>query len=502
MRNKLYTSRIAIILCFIILVTWLFIFRLPICQDQTAFKPHFPSQPSDSQVASIEPWQMPDWVQRYNLTHLFDWTWDKNDDFVRCRVSTVHSPQPIACRIQSTTIVNDVLSYFDIHSDKGCIVDNVVRLPNFTPHPLPRARSLSNTCSSLNIDHKWTLCKQSQSELDQRLPATTRFVTIAVFNAYIDTGYCHSQLPGTIFTEHATFHFQSWTNNPCYNDPIFYIPRVHPEHQYTELIDSIGIYLQAPGHFVPEQLPRLLRLLATAPKTAKVLVAKGGIADSLIDVLVERGIVTRDRIIPYDNNNRPYYFANIVYRSESWPYLTDKNNSHHLYDRTDMQLVHRALATDGDDNQQSKNKRNLVILIKRKDGDARSIIEHLDMVAFINSRLKKSKKSLDLHLEIFEAEGHVRDHIALFRRARIIVGPHGAGMLNVVWSSAGTYVVEVGYNEGMTFPEMYAEMSLHLEQHYWICKGYGNYDSPIHVDMDDFIYIFNEIIHEIEVATK
>ncbi|CAF4424089.1 unnamed protein product, partial [Adineta steineri] len=157
------------------------------------------------------------------------------------------------------------------------------------------------------------------------------------------------------------------------------------------------------------------------------------------------------------NNNRPYYFASIVYRSESWPYLTDKNNSHHLYDRTDMQLVHRALATDGDDNQQSKNKRDLVILIKRKDGGTRSIVEHLDMVAFINSRLKKS---LDLHLEIFEAEGHVRDHIALFRRARIIVGPHGAGMLNVVWSSAGTYVVEVGYNKGMTFPEMCAEMSL------------------------------------------
>ncbi|CAF4403773.1 unnamed protein product, partial [Adineta steineri] len=170
-----------------------------------------------------------------------------------------------------------------------------------------------------------------------------------------------------------------------------------------------------------------------------------------------------------------------------------------------MQLVHRALATDGgddDDDQQSKNKRDLVIFIKRKDGDARSIVEHLDMVAFINSRLKKSKRSLDLHLEIFEADGHIRDHIALFRRARIIVGPHGAGMLNVVWSSAGTYVVEVGYNKGMTFPQMYAEMSLHLEQHYWICKGYGNYDGPIHVDMDDFIYIFNEIIHEMEVKTR
>ncbi|CAF4636900.1 unnamed protein product [Rotaria sp. Silwood1] len=121
------------------------------------------------------------------------------------------------------------------------------------------------------------------------------------------------------------------------------------------------------------------------------------------------------------------------------------------------------------------------------------------MFTFIASSLNKSKLWSDLHIEIFEAQGHIRDHIALFRRARIIIGPHGAGMMNILWSSPGTHVVEIGYTTGMTFPEMYAEMSLHLEHHYWICKGHGNYYTPIHVDMDDFMYIFNQIMHEIEM---
>ncbi|CAF3511897.1 unnamed protein product [Rotaria sp. Silwood1] len=161
-----------------------------------------------------------------------------------------------------------------------------------------------------------------------------------------------------------------------------------------------------------------------------------------------------------------------------------------------MQLVHRAMATD---DLTVTEKKDSIILIKRKDGDARSIVEHSDMFTFIASSLNKSKLWSDLHIEIFEAQGHIRDHIALFRRARIIIGPHGAGMMNILWSSPGTHVVEIGYTTGMTFPEMYAEMSLHLEHHYWICKGHGNYYTPIHVDMDDFMYIFNQIMHEIEM---
>lgn len=478
-------------------IWWFFSDRVTNCSDLPLATSYPSPQLFQSQI--FEKWEIPDWVQRYNVSHLFDWTWHKNGNFKRCRASMRKPFHSSTCKVATSTVVNDVLNYFQSHSDEGCIVDSIARLPNLIPHPLPRARSFQNTCSSLNINSTWILCSKPQSELDHWLPSTKRFVVIAVFNAFIDIGQCHPNVPGIVFTERATFHSQRWTNKPCYNDPISHIPEIKSQYSHIELIDSIGNYLEAPGHFGPQQLPRLLRLLATAPTTAKVLVAKGGVADRLVDVLVERGIVTRDRIIQYDKHSHHYHFANIVYRSDPWPYVNDKENSHYLHDRTDMQLVHRVMANDG---LSSSGKRDCVIFIKRADGKARSIVEHSEMTTFMASALNNSKLSSDLHVEIFEATGHIRDHIALFRRARIIVGPHGAGLMNILWSPPGTHVVEIGYTTGMTFPEMYAEMSLHLDHQYWTCKGYGDYGSPIHVDMEDFTYIFNQIIYEIRTEIK
>ena len=395
--------------------------------------------------------------------------------------------------------MNDALDYFRFHSDEGCIVDNVACPSDPPPHLLPRARSLSDTCLSLHIDRKWVLCRKTQAELNSLISTTRRFVTIAVFNAFVDPGTCHPDVPGTVFTHRATYHLQRWTGKECGNDAISIIPKIDDRYQYTELIDSVGNYLHAPGHFGPEQLPRLIRLLATVPTTAKVLVAKGGIADAFVDVLVERGIVTRDRIVSFDNNAYTNYFANIVYRSEFWPFLTGEDNSYFVYDRTNMQLVHRAIV--GNKSSMIEN-RDRIVLIKRKTGTSRSIIEHFDMVTFMVSALNQSNLFSKFHIEIFEATGHLREHVTLFRRARVIVGPHGAGMMNVLWASPGTHVVEVGYDSGMIFPDMYAIMSLHLEHHYWICKGRGDYSAPIHVDMDDFIYILNQIIQELKTEAK
>ncbi|CAF1109624.1 unnamed protein product [Adineta steineri] len=498
MRRKL-SPLFAILISLTLLSIWIVYHRILNFQDESFEKLLTLPQLPKPTTLIVNPLQIQDWVRRYNVTHLFDWTWHKNGDFKRCRTPAILSSQPPVrkFKLNSTTVVNDVVAYFQSHPDEGCIVDSVARLPTLVPHPVPRARSLNDTCFSLHIEG-WPLCNRSPMELSELIPAISRFVAIAVFKGYVDTGYCHPEVPGTIFTEHATIHFQTWTAR-CGNDGIYNIPRIKPKYQHTELIDSIGTYLSAPGHFGPQQLPRLLRLLATVPTTAKVLVSKGGVADLLVDVLVERGIVARDRIIPYEAHKGSYHFASIVYRSETWPYVGNRPIPNHLHDRTDMQLVHRVLAGD---EEQSTVKKDRIILIKRNKGRARSIIEHSSLAVLITSALKESNMTSNLHLEIFEAQGHMRDHIALFRRARVIVGPHGAGMMNILWASPGTYVVEIGYTTGMVFPQMYAEMSLHLDHKYWICKGYGDYAAPIHVDLNDFVYIINQILQEIKIENQ
>lgn len=57
--------------------------------------------------------------------------------------------------------------------------------------------------------------------------------------------------------------------------------------------------------------------------------------------------------------------------------------------------------------------------------------------------------NLDLELVIFDASLDVESTIALFKRAVMVIGPHGAGMANLVWTQEGTKVVEFLH---MTYP--------------------------------------------------
>jgi len=199
--------------------------------------------------------------------------------------------------------------------------------------------------------------------------------------------------------------------------------------------------------------------------------------------------VTRDRIVWYESGT---YSADVLYRSDTWPYLTDKYN-HYAHDRTDMQLVHRTLADDLTDQQ-----RDLIVIVKREG--SRAIAQHDKLVAYVEEQLKERGKGLQLKVAVFDGKGHVREHIALFQRAKVMVGPHGAGMLNLYWLKPGSAVVEVGYDEGMTYPEMYAEMALHSEHKYYVVKGKGSYDGQISVDWDDWEWTWNNIVERLQAA--
>ncbi|CAF4783831.1 unnamed protein product, partial [Rotaria sp. Silwood2] len=138
----------------IVMIAWYFSVRVPNCPDRFSVMPLFPLLLPAPENVVLDQWQVPNWVQRFNVTHLFDWTWHKNGEFRRCRAHINRSSHSSACKAASATVVNDVLDYFRSHPDEGCIVDNVIRLPNLIPHPLPLARSLTDTCSSLRINHE------------------------------------------------------------------------------------------------------------------------------------------------------------------------------------------------------------------------------------------------------------------------------------------------------------------------------------------------------------
>ncbi|MCR5621307.1 MAG: glycosyltransferase family 61 protein [Treponema sp.] len=67
----------------------------------------------------------------------------------------------------------------------------------------------------------------------------------------------------------------------------------------------------------------------------------------------------------------------------------------------------------------------------------------------------------------------LREQAELFASARFVVAPHGAGLVNLVWSRAGTGILEL-------YPEFYHDpgfrilaSTLNMDYHYAICKSPG-----------------------------
>ena len=83
-----------------------------------------------------------------------------------------------------------------------------------------------------------------------------------------------------------------------------------------------------------------------------------------------------------------------------------------------------------------------------------------------------------------------QENAALFGRARVIVGPHGGGFMNLMYAAADTDVVEIGYygqekqRAAMQFPSVYMTLAAHLSQRYWLVMGRGSYNGPIDCPVD------------------
>jgi hypothetical protein len=238
-----------------------------------------------------------------------------------------------------------------------------------------------------------------------------------------------------------------------------------------------------------------------------------GLVGQYMDLLVDIGLVDRSRLVSYDS--RVIYHAWAVYRTESGPYLEGSISAYHLHHRSDSQLVRRLLAHP----MVPWRSRSLVIVIQRVRSAARSMSNYEKLLALVShlfssfegggddktdsisntgtgsSTGDKSRDARwgDVEVVEFSASGHVRDHVELFRRARVVIGVHGAGLANQLFCGSGTHVVEIGYDQGMPLPDMYMQLAAGLDHQYWLVLGKGGYDSSIEADLIDLEHVIRKI---------
>jgi hypothetical protein len=326
---------------------------------------------------------MPDWINRYKISHLFNFYWFQTGGYkwhLQQMVDLKHisKNRPIYSYHNRT----DLFDYLNHHPEYGVIIDTAS--DPFQPiFPL-----LPQTSSSLNelcIHHHWYPCsKRKSSSIFQPL------ITYGLYNIMIGN---------------------SSSKKPIHYDEIIYLF----DNQFDKLNETF---------FVTQILPRFIRLLALVPQSAVILSPyfdpKKKYVNQYLDILIQREIITdRKRLIKYYPEKN--YHAYVVYSTSS--------------PRSDLILLHHILITN-----QSSIQRKYILIIRNKLDQ-----EKYNQIVQIIRQFELPKDYNDLHIyEYNEKSYSIKQISELFSQAMIVIGMSSDVLSHIVWCSPGTQIIEIG----------------------------------------------------------
>ena len=291
------------------------------------------------------------------------------------------------------------------------------------------------------------------------------------------------------------------TGNPVISGVIFdesrwfqLVQAVHPpevckERKALRLGDvgiAFSVYPSSVGHFVPDQLPNVLVLHRFLPPSVPIIIADSIVTRRYIEPLIARRIALpgRFRFMPLKNDGTVVH-ADSVYTTINSHFTNNINGvgGYLIARQTYAQLFDEAVPPA---------RRNTIVLIDRgnKSRSIRNIEQVRDLLRKLASTYSSSNvgalRGGSFELQSFVPHpNNVSVDIDTFRRAALIIAPHGAGLSNMLFAAEGTPVIEVCYDatDRMVCPAMYAAMGTILHHPYWVVTGAGGYASPIVADL-------------------
>ena len=128
-----------------------------------------------------------------------------------------------------------------------------------------------------------------------------------------------------------------------------------------------------------------------------------------------------------------------------------------------------------------EEQRDLVIYCSRRNAGDRQVANEDEILGAISSQFPTAK------LEVYSGTETVADTISLFRRAKVVVGMHGAGLSHSIFSAPGTAVVEFLFMNDP--PMMFWHASAALAQRYIMVPLAQTWwlDQSVHVPAQDVI---------------
>jgi len=105
-------------------------------------------------------------------------------------------------------------------------------------------------------------------------------------------------------------------------------------------------------------------------------------------------------------------------------------------------------------------RRDVIVYVSRRDEPTRRVANEAELLAALRAAFPGHP------IEVFTGGVSPAEAIALFQRARVVVGPHGAGLSHILFSAPGTAVVEFLFLADP--PMMFWHAAGALGQDYWL----------------------------------
>ncbi|MEO0543639.1 MAG: glycosyltransferase family 61 protein [Pseudomonadota bacterium] len=198
-----------------------------------------------------------------------------------------------------------------------------------------------------------------------------------------------------------------------------------------------------------------------------------------------------ERIVdkPINALERYVLHANHVY----FPHFSPVSPMSRLYPRATLRPVQQRLGL------RELSPRDLIIYVTRQDTNRSVTGEEI-----LLNRLGRIASEQDLKLVVFKSVGDWDADRALFKRAKIVMGPHGAGLANIVFCQPETHVVEfITPSDGRVLDNPgrylgYYGLSQAAGHHYWNVEPESfDFDAPaMSVSFPDVERIMERILSD------
>lgn len=255
-----------------------------------------------------------------------------------------------------------------------------------------------------------------------------RMPYVAVLNNwYIDPSY---NACGTIFNDKQKLHLW-YQKYPVFGQVSY---KTNKEVVYIDkAIHLLQRCIEGYYHFLLEALPRLLLVKDIINNDPSIKILFNSPYRNFMTEVLDLLEIDNSRVI-YCDPEKIYHVDTLYFPKP--PFMGYPSKEEII--RIRRRLLKAVKEYDDLDNGEAPiEKRDLIIVIERLE-TARHVKNTNELVEAIKSFFPSLKDKI----VVFDGRLSVKDQIKLFKHAKFIIGPHGAGFTNMLFASPGTHNIE------------------------------------------------------------